>query len=87
MLCGDFNLCYQMNRDNLLIRTLEDIGFKQLVTEATHIKGGHLDHMYILGKESVNADFSLYSPYYCAKDHDAIISTVSINDGIGETMG
>ena len=86
LLCGDFNICYQMSRDNLLIRTLEDIGFRQLVMEATHIKGGHIDHVYILGKHSVNADISLYSPYYCAKDHDAVISTVNVGDEICETI-
>ena len=87
LLCGDFNVCFQTNRENLLIRSLENIGFKQLVTEATHIKGGHIDHVYILGKDSLDTDLSLYSPYYCAKDHDAIVSTINITEEVDSTMG
>ena len=45
--------------------------FKQLVHEATHINGGHIDHVY-LRSDSLVATVELYSPYYTAKDHDAL---------------
>ena len=41
---GDFNICNLMNRTNILIDGLEANGLKQLVQEATYIKGRHIDH-------------------------------------------
>ena len=74
VLCGDFNICFKAERHNKLIKTLEDHGFEQFVKEATHIRGGLIDHAYVYKtKELVDVDVSLYSPYYCAKDHDAIL--------------
>jgi hypothetical protein len=43
-----------------------------LVREATHIEGGHIDHVYLRTDESMSATVEIYSPYYTAKDHDAI---------------
>ena len=79
LICGDFNVCYRSDRDNKLITTLEAHGFKQLVQEATHIKGGLIDHAYIRESgTSVSVDCSLYSPYYCAMDHDALLTTIDL---------
>ena len=79
LICGDFNICYNSDRSSKLVTTLEALGFKQLVQEATHIKGGLIDHVYIrkIGT-SESVDCSLYSPYYCAIDHDALLTTVKI---------
>ena len=71
IICGDFNICYKSERNNPLIKALEEQGFKQLVHQATHLGGGHIDQVYIFGLPEVK--ISLYSPYYCAKDHDAIL--------------
>jgi hypothetical protein len=80
LICGDFNLCYVDDRDNEVTRMLEYEGFSQLVHEATHFKGGHIDHVY---SNHSSKDFqigvSLYSPYYLAKDHDAICVTIIKN--------
>ena len=79
MICGDFNICYNSDGSNKLVKTLEGLGFKQLVQESTHIKGGLIDHVYLReSKTSVSVDCSLYSPYYCAMDHDALLTTVKI---------
>ena len=60
--------------------TLEALGFKQLVQEATHIKGGLIDHVYIRESGTIGGvDCSLYSPYYCAMDHDALLTTVHLS--------
>ena len=77
IICGDFNICFKSERNNRLIKTIEDQGFQQLNKEATHFAAGHIDHIYVNGQ--AHADVSLYSPYYCAKDHDALLEiSVSI---------
>ena len=81
LICGDFNVCYNEDRSNKLITTLENYGFKQLVQEATFIKGSLIDHVYFrVCETTANVDCCLYSPYYCAMDHDALLTTVSIRE-------
>ena len=73
IVCGDFNLCYLENRSNEVTRMLEQDGFSQLVQEATHFKGGLIDHVYSNHNSAqFKVEVSLYSPYYLSKDHDAI---------------
>ena len=45
VLCGDFNYCL-VEDGNLVTEFLEKIGFTEYANCATHIKGGHIDHMY-----------------------------------------
>ena len=59
-----FCICFEAERNNRLIKTLEVQGFHQWNTEATHIAGGHIGHLYV--NNQAGADVSLYSPYYCA---------------------
>jgi hypothetical protein len=75
---GDFNLCYVSNRNNKVTKYLENDGFSQLMNEATHMKGRHLDHLYFRpGNEPVKTpSIHRYSPYY--SDHDAICVTIQI---------
>ena len=77
IVCGDFNLCLvdEGNRDFVL--AMQKMGFEEKVQRATHIKGGHIDHVYFHGSNSqLDLDAMLYSPYYPIKDHDAICSTL-----------
>ena len=77
LICGDFNLCYVDDRDNAVTRMLENKGFSQLVHEATHFKGGHIDHVYSNHSlTNFQIEVTLYSPYYLAKDHDAVCVTI-----------
>ena len=46
VICGDFNICYKANRCNRVSQFLERNGFSQLMKEATHIRGRHIDHFY-----------------------------------------
>ena len=46
IICGDFNLCYIAQQDNEVTQMLVQAGFAQQVYEATHFKGGHIDHVY-----------------------------------------
>ena len=76
IVCGDFNICYYNNRNNKVTQYLEKNGFLQLVTQATHIKGRHLDHFYIKPSDNnlMIPSMYRYSPYY--SDHDAICATI-----------
>ena len=56
---------------------LEREGFRQLIMEATHIRGGHIDHAYWKddGRVWMELHTDRYSPYY--SDHDAICITLT----------
>ena len=83
VICGDFNICYKQDRDNKLIKALQNLGFRQTVTEATHIDGGLIDHVYIREAGTIQEILTnMYSPYYTALDHDAICITLKLNSFI-----
>ena len=46
LITGDFNICYMNNSNNQVSKALQDEGFQQLTKNATHIQGGHIDHVY-----------------------------------------
>ena len=51
------------------------MNFKIIVSEPTHLKGGHIDQAWL--RDDRNAyDVQLYSPYYTCKDHDALLVTL-----------
>ena len=72
---GDFNICSTRNPDHRVFQELKNLGFRQMVTEATHVSGSKIDHVWLrdLGCES---DVKVYSPYYTSKDHDALLTSV-----------
>ena len=70
LVCGDFNMFFIDNRKNQSTSYLLQNGFKLLVHEATHIGGGHIDHVYLRTDDSLGVTMELYSPYFTAKDHD-----------------
>ena len=72
---GDFNMCFIDNKNNRTTKFLLQNNFKQLVNEATHIDGGHIDQVY-LRSDSILARFELYSPYFTVKDHDALCISI-----------
>ena len=71
IICGDLNLCFIDNRNCRTTKHLIEKGFRQIVKEATHINGGHIDQVYLRSK-NISAEVELHSPYYTAKDHDAL---------------
>ena len=78
ILCGDFNICYKQNINDPLILALKNQGFNQLVNESTHLKGGHIDQVFVRNADQMTkVEVTLYSPYYCAKDHDALLINVT----------
>ena len=69
---GDMNVCNRKRPENLLKTFLEELGFKELIRQATHIEGGHLDHAYFLNVGNFNGEpvVHLIPKYY--SDHDAV---------------
>ena len=77
MICGDFNFCTVQEKNSSFVKVLNDMGFEERVQVATHIKGGHIDHVYFRSpRQNLSLEVLLYSPYYPTKDHDAICSTI-----------
>ena len=77
LITGDFNICMLNHSKNRMSKGLEMLGFSQLIQQATHIKGGHIDHAYWRDREQAWTwpVVELYSPYY--SDHDALIITLT----------
>ena len=77
LITGDFNVCSNKSSTNGIITSLVKIGFKQMIDKATHIEGGHIDHVYWMDRtKTCNLpQVELYSPYWT--DHDAILSTIT----------
>ena len=73
---GDMNICILKQRKNVLTQTLEDMGFKQLVTQATHVDGGGIDHVYVREGKKLKHSLSIeyFAKYYT--DHDGICLTI-----------
>ena len=80
LITGDFNICMLNHGKNRMTKGLIENGFKQLVRQATHIKGGHIDHVYWKDSHQLWEDLhlELYCPYY--SDHDASLITLIKND-------
>ena len=77
IVCGDLNLCFVTQRKNEVTAMLENLGFRQLVKTATHLMGGHIDHVYSNHDQTkFQVDIMIYSPYYTCKDHDALCITI-----------
>ena len=72
LVIGDMNLCNKKQPNNELNTFLEQTTFRQMITQATHLEGGHLNHAYILniGNFEDTPDVQLTPKYY--SDHDAI---------------
>ena len=72
MIGGDFNICALTKENNILTKSLKEMGFKQKVTQPTHIQGGALDHIYISQGSSAGYETSLeFIPKYYS-DHDSL---------------
>ena len=79
LITGDFNICTMKKPRNLITKTLvERLGFALMIKEATHICGGHIDHVYWrdpTGQWDIPV-IERYSPFY--SDHDALLVTLRL---------
>ena len=63
------------------IRYMEDNHFKQLVTGATHLLGGHIDQAWLFGDHHLkNVVAQHYAPYYTSHDHDGLLVSLEIKE-------
>ena len=76
---GVFFTTIKWTSDNKLKKFLEGQGFTEVVREATHIDGGHLDHAYVLNRGGLIEDtvVQLVPKYY--SDHDAVCIILKLN--------
>ena len=84
LITGDFNICMLNHGKNRMSKGLIENGFNQMVRNATHIRGGHIDHVYWKDGDHVwkGPTLEMYSPYY--SDHDASLITLIKNDSIAK---
>ena len=75
LMIGDLNICSKKQQQHEIFKNLRTKGFKLLIKEATHMKGGHIDQVW-LRSSCLKHNISLYSPYYTCRDHDAILCTL-----------
>ena len=69
---GDINICALTHKTNFMTASLKEKGFQQIVTKATHIDGGAIDHVYIRQGKDARFEWDLeYCPKYYS-DHDGI---------------
>ena len=66
---GDFNLCFDSERDHQVFKFLKEIKFKQLVQNATHIKGRLIDLVFT---NSVEEDIQVSQNGQYFSDHDLL---------------
>ena len=72
LILGDFNEDSLLN-ERPITTSLQSLGFTQIVSEPTHIRGACLDHIYIRNNQTSfpNFDVLLNSVYF--SDHDSIV--------------
>ena len=76
IITGDFNVCLRKNKTNAIYTGLERNGFSQLQTEASHIRGGIIDHIYWQDPMNQSNHPILERHVVYHSDHDAILVTV-----------
>ena len=69
---GDFNICSVSQANHPVLQTLKAYGFQEMVKKPTHLRGGHIDMVWMRVTDRL-AEANLYSPYYTCKDHDCIL--------------
>ena len=76
LITGDFNVCLLRHPKNIITKSLEKLGYRQLIKEATHVLGGHIDHVYWRDPTDEMEDpwIEMYTPYY--SDHDALLISI-----------
>ena len=77
LVIGDLNICSKRRSNHIVIQTLKSLGFQLLVTEATHISGGHIDQAWLRVSQNEYRvqNLEIYSPFYNCNDHDALLFT------------
>ena len=72
VIMGDFNLCYIQQRNHQIFKTIESLGFNQLVKSPTHIKGRMIDLVFSKSFFEVIQQ----SPFFT--DHDILVVKMEV---------
>ena len=75
IIVGDFNIDFLKNPNETIIKKILSNGFKQMVSDSTHVEGGLLDHVYVRN-HTCEYEISVNFPFY--SDHGAV-SVIEIN--------
>ena len=59
---------------NAFSQGMEDLGMSQVGTEATHVRGGQIDHLYVNTEAVESTSLERISPFFT--DHDCLCFTV-----------
>ena len=71
LILGDLNICYINERSNLIIKSLEEMGFVQHVKNPSHIEGRLIDHAYSFSP-TLKANYEVKQQAQYFTDHDLI---------------
>ena len=74
VVCGDLNVCLKKEPKNVFSQSMEDWDLKQIGREATHERGGQIDHLYVSSQAVAGTTLERVSMFY--SDHDALCVTV-----------
>ena len=74
IVCGDLNVCLKKEPKNAFSQGMEDLGLSQVGTEATHARGGQIDHLYVSTEAVESTSLERISPFF--SDHDCLCFTV-----------
>ena len=86
LVLGDFNLCYQEDRQNLITSALEnELNFTQYIRNGTHIAGRIIDHVYVSHREPFIEPPAILQRSIYYSDHDNILTTLGLENCVFET--
>ena len=78
LIIGDINICSRAAANHPALKLLRKKGFHLLLSEATHFGGGALDQGWLRTDTTVQVSGTqIYSPYFNARDHDAVLFTLA----------
>ena len=72
LILGDFNEDSLLN-ERPITTSLQSLGFTQIVSEPTHIRGACLDHIYIRNNQNSFPNFDVLLNRVYFSDHDSIV--------------
>ena len=72
LILGDFNEDSLLN-ERPITTSLQSLGFTQIVSEPTHIRGACLDHIYIRNNQNNFPNFDVLLNSVYVSDHDSIV--------------
>ena len=73
ILIGDLNICFENERNHIIFREIERIGFSQKIKNPTHEKGGIIDHVFFFSHDNYLQSLDVGQSGQFFTDHDLLI--------------